>query len=110
MFYFFFASTWGPVVWSYQAEIFPLRVRAKGAALATMTNWATGAILTWAFPHIEAALSNQANVYWIFFSFCVLMFFWTWAMVPETKGLTLEEIGEVFGDKPVINMTEAGKQ
>ncbi|KAI8616322.1 hypothetical protein BC830DRAFT_1118408, partial [Chytriomyces sp. MP71] len=49
------------------------------------------------------------NVYWIFFSFCVIMFFWIWQMVPETKGLTLEQIGEVFGDK-TADETEAAPQ
>lgn len=34
-----FASTWGPVVWVYQSEIFPLRVRGKAVGLATLSNW-----------------------------------------------------------------------
>ncbi|KAJ3007716.1 UNVERIFIED_CONTAM: Plasma membrane low glucose sensor [Siphonaria sp. JEL0065] len=99
MFYFFFASTWGPVVWSYQSEIFPLRIRSKGTAVCTMTNWGVGAIITWAFPQVQAALTTTADVYWIFFSFCIAMGVWVFFAVPETKGLTLEEIGRVFGDK-----------
>ncbi|KAJ3073164.1 hypothetical protein HDU98_002136 [Podochytrium sp. JEL0797] len=96
-----FAATWGPVVWSYQAEIYPLRVRAKGTGIATMTNWIWNAILAFCFPIVFAALDYQPTVYWIFFAFCAFMFFWSWFMVPETKGLSLEEIGIVFGDEVV---------
>ncbi|KAJ3126364.1 High-affinity glucose transporter rgt2 [Physocladia obscura] len=103
VFYFFFASTWGPVVWSYQSEIFPLRVRAKGTAICTMTNWGAGFIITWAFPQVQSALQTKSDVYWIFFSFCVAMGVWTYFAVPETKGLSLEEIGAVFGDKTVTS-------
>ncbi|TPX75940.1 hypothetical protein CcCBS67573_g02778 [Chytriomyces confervae] len=95
-----FASTWGPVVWSYQAEIFPLRLRARGTGIATMTNWTWNAIIAYAFPQVFSALNKEPTVYWIFFSFCMIMFGWAWAFVPETKGKTLEEISEVFGDKP----------
>lgn len=39
LFFFFFASTWGPVAWVYQSEIFPLRVRAKGIFCTNYRNW-----------------------------------------------------------------------
>ncbi|KAI8847927.1 hypothetical protein BC829DRAFT_444152 [Chytridium lagenaria] len=68
-------STWGPVVWSYQAEIFPLRIRAKGTGVATMTNWTWNAIIAYAFPIVFKALNRQ----------------------PTTRGKTLEEMDELFG-------------
>lgn len=40
--YFFvcsFAITMGPVSWTYPAEIFPMRVRAKAVSVSTATNW-----------------------------------------------------------------------
>jgi SP family sugar:H+ symporter-like MFS transporter len=40
-----FASTWGPTVWVYQSEIFPLRIRAKGAGIATFFNWISNALI-----------------------------------------------------------------
>ncbi|KAJ3064581.1 hypothetical protein HDU98_012027 [Podochytrium sp. JEL0797] len=93
-----FSNSWGPVVWSYQSEIFPLRVRAKGTGIGTMTNWIWNAIISFGFPHVFAALNNEPKVYWIFFTFCCIMFVWSWFCVPETKGLSLEEIGAVFGE------------
>ncbi|ORY53169.1 general substrate transporter [Rhizoclosmatium globosum] len=94
-----FATTWGPVVWSYQAEIFPLRVRSKGTGIGTMTNWIWNTIIAYAFPQVFSALNKGPSVYWIFFSFCAIMFVWSWTMIKETKGLSLEEIGEVFGEE-----------
>ncbi|KAJ3278938.1 High-affinity glucose transporter rgt2 [Rhizoclosmatium sp. JEL0117] len=94
-----FATTWGPVVWSYQAEIFPLRVRSKGTGIGTMTNWIWNTIIAYAFPQVFSALNKGPSVYWIFFSFCAIMFIWSWTMIKETKGLTLEEISEVFGEE-----------
>ncbi|KAI9351069.1 general substrate transporter [Zopfochytrium polystomum] len=92
-----FSSTWGPVVWSYQAEIFPMRIRSKGVALSTMSNWLVGAIITWAEPYLARDLG--INVYIIYFCFCALAVPWSFFFVPETRGKTLEELGEVFGDK-----------
>ncbi|KAI9359219.1 general substrate transporter [Zopfochytrium polystomum] len=92
-----FSSTWGPVVWSYQAEIFPMRIRSKGVALSTMSNWLVGAIITWAEPYLSRDLG--VNVYIIYLCFCALSVPWTVFFVPETRGKTLEELGEVFGDK-----------
>lgn len=34
-----YGATWGPMPWLLPAEIFPLRARSKGMALATFSNW-----------------------------------------------------------------------
>ncbi|KAJ3217336.1 hypothetical protein HDU67_008138 [Dinochytrium kinnereticum] len=97
LFLFSFASTWGPVVWSYQAEIFPLRIRAKGTGVATMTNWTWNAIIAYAFPIVFKALDRRPTVYWIFASTSLAMGAWAFVAVPETRGKTLEEMDELFG-------------
>ncbi|KAJ3331519.1 hypothetical protein HDU76_002978, partial [Blyttiomyces sp. JEL0837] len=71
-FLFFFASTWGPVVWSYQAEIFPLRVRAKGAGLSTMANWSFNTVVAFAWPKIFDKINQAPTAYWIFASYGAL--------------------------------------
>jgi len=93
-----FASTWGPVVWSYQAEIFPLRVRAKGAGIATMSNWAWNFVIAFLWPIVFDALNKGPPAYLIFSAFCFASAVWTYFAVPETRGKSLEEIDEVFGD------------
>ncbi|KAJ3093975.1 High-affinity glucose transporter rgt2 [Phlyctochytrium planicorne] len=97
IFFFSFASTWGPVVWSYQAEIFPLRVRAKGTGIATMTNWTWNAIVAAAWPIVFRAMNKQPTAYWIFASLSFTMGIWAYFGVPETRGKSLEEMDEIFG-------------
>ncbi|KAJ3320365.1 High-affinity glucose transporter rgt2 [Blyttiomyces sp. JEL0837] len=104
-FLFFFASTWGPVVWSYQAEIFPLRVRAKGAGISTMANWSFNTVVAFAWPKVFDKMNQAPTAYWIFASFCFAMALWAYLAVPETKGKSLEELDEVFGDNAGASST-----
>ncbi|KAJ3476770.1 hypothetical protein NLI96_g10930 [Meripilus lineatus] len=89
-----FAITMGPVSWTYPAEIFPMRVRAKAVSVATATNWLFNFALAFAVP---PGLSTIAyKTYFIFgtfnFAACIHIFF----CFPETAGRTLEEVEEVF--------------
>ncbi|KAF8837082.1 general substrate transporter [Paxillus ammoniavirescens] len=89
-----FAVTIGPVSWTYPAEIFPMKVRAKAVSLATATNWLFNFALAWAVP---PALSSIAwKTYFVFaaFNFAAAIHF-TFCF-PETAQHTLEEIEEVF--------------
>lgn len=89
-----FATTWGPVSWTYPAEVFPNQVRAKAVSLATASNWAWNCGLAFGVP----PLLNSINwkMYFIFAAFngaaCIHMFL----LAPETKGKTLEEMDDVF--------------
>ncbi|KAK0199886.1 general substrate transporter [Desarmillaria ectypa] len=95
--YFFvcsFAITMGPVSWTYPAELFPLKVRAKAVSLATATNWAFNFALAWAVP---PGLSNIAwKTYFIFGTFNFAAFIHIFFMYPETVGRSLEEVEEIF--------------
>ncbi|EJD07765.1 general substrate transporter [Fomitiporia mediterranea MF3/22] len=89
-----FAITMGPVSWTYPAEIFPMRVRAKAVSLSTASNWLFNFALAWAVP---PGLSNIAyKTYFIFGTFNFAAFIHILFMYPETKGRTLEEIEDVF--------------
>ncbi|KAI1317322.1 hypothetical protein EDD11_008691 [Mortierella claussenii] len=89
-----FAISWGPVSWTYPAEIYPLRIRSKAVSLSTASNWAFNFILAYAVP---PALENiQYRTYYIFAAFCVAMTIHVFFMFPETKGRTLEEMDELF--------------
>jgi hypothetical protein len=81
-----------------------MRIRAKGMGISTMTNWLWNGIIAFCFPILFAAVGKVVFV--IFGGFCVLMFVWSLFCVPETKGKTLEEIDEVFGDSLAINERE----
>ncbi|ORZ36832.1 and other transporter-domain-containing protein [Catenaria anguillulae PL171] len=90
-----FASTWGPVVWVYQSEIFPLRVRGKGTGLATASNWINNTILSFSWPYISEALG--ASQYAVFGCTGLAMAAYVQLQVPETKGFSLEDMDRVFG-------------
>jgi MFS transporter, SP family, arabinose:H+ symporter len=81
----------GAVIWVFIAEIFPNRDRAEGQALGSFTHWVFAALLTSFFPKMVTALPPG----WVFLFFCgmmVLQLLWVKTMVPETKGVPLEEM------------------
>jgi len=95
---FFFASTWGPGAWVVIGEIFPIPIRARGIALSTASNWfwdATLAILT---PYMvgEDKGNLKSNVFFLWGSMCTCAVVCAYFLVPETKGLTLEQVDQLF--------------
>jgi len=51
-----FATTWGPTSWTYPAEIFPSKIRAKAVSLSTATNWFCNMVLAFAVPPLRKLL------------------------------------------------------
>jgi len=90
-----FSSTWGPVVWVYQSEIFPPRSSPKGTSLGTVSNWAWNAVISKVIPLVLAKIGFYT--YLIFGGFGVAMAFYSMAFVPETKGKNAEELDYLFG-------------
>jgi len=83
----------GAVIWVFISEIFPNRHRAEGQALGCSTHWIFAAMLTTFFPKMVSAFPPG----YIFLFFCgmmVLQLFWVKLMVPETKGVPLEQMQE----------------
>lgn len=89
-----FATTWGPTSWTYPAEIFPSKVRAKAVSLSTASNWFWNMILAFAVPPLLWSINWK--MYMIFAAFNGAAFIHMSLMAPETKGYTLEEMDEVF--------------
>ncbi|KAL0720025.1 hypothetical protein Bca4012_069349 [Brassica carinata] len=83
--------SFGPIGWLMISEIFPLKLRGRGISIAVLVNFGTNALVTFAFSPLKELLG--AGV--LFFGFgviCVVSLFFIYFIVPETKGLTLEEI------------------
>lgn len=97
---FSFSMFWGPTPWVYLGESFPLRVRPKGIALGSATNWIWNFLLSFFAPRIAAKIGPLILL--IFFGMLVFGFFYVWLFIPETKGLSLEEVDELYraGIKP----------
>lgn len=91
-----YAPTWGPASWTYPPELFPLRLRGKGVALATSGNWAFNTALGLFTP---SAFTNIAwKSYILFGVFNASMFIHVFFLFPETAGKTLEETEAMFED------------
>ena len=86
----------GAVIWVFISEIFPNRHRAEGQALGSFTHWIFAAALTTFFPKMVAVFP-PGYVFSFFASMMVLQLIWVKTMVPETKGVPLEEIQRQLG-------------
>lgn len=85
----------GAVIWVFISEIFPNRVRARGQALGSFTHWIFAAVISQTFPMIAEASGGH-----VFMFYCVCMvgqLLWVIFIMPETKGVPLEEIQKKLG-------------
>jgi len=86
----------GAVIWVFISEIFPNRHRAEGQTLGSFTHWIFAAALTTFFPKMVAAFP-PGYVFSFFTGMMVLQLIWVKTMVPETKGVPLEQIQHQLG-------------
>lgn len=96
----------GPVPWTVNAEIYPLSVRAQCVSCSCATNWLNNFAISSTFLSTAAALSTHQDdpgshpdgVFWFYAYFAGLGLVALYMKMPETNGLTLEEIGDLFED------------
>jgi MFS transporter, SP family, arabinose:H+ symporter len=86
----------GAVIWVFISEIFPNRHRAEGQTLGSSTHWIFAALLTTFFPRMVASFP-PGYVFSFFAGMMVLQLIWVKTMVPETKGVPLEQIQRQLG-------------
>ncbi|KAJ9119399.1 hypothetical protein QFC24_005632 [Naganishia onofrii] len=98
IFIFFFASTWGPGAWVLIGEIFPLPIRSRGVALSTASNWLWNTIIAVITPYMvgETRGNLRSSVFFVWGGLCTAAFVYAIILVPETKGLTLEQVDQMF--------------
>ncbi|RDL35290.1 MFS general substrate transporter [Venustampulla echinocandica] len=94
----FFQFGWGPCCWIIVSEIPTARLRAMNVAIAAATQWLFNFVVAQAVPHMLVNVGKGGyGTYFIFGSFCFAMFFFVWFLIPETKGLSLERMDDIFG-------------
>ncbi len=91
----------GAVIWVFISEIFPNKVRSYGQAWGTGTHWVFAALITLLTPtFLDSEIGIFKDNPWpifIFFSvMMVLQLLWVIFMMPETKGISLEELGKLL--------------
>ena len=85
----------GAVIWVFISEIFPTPVRARGQALGSFTHWVMAAAISWTFPMIAASSGGHAFAFYA--AMMVVQLLWVLAIMPETKGVPLEEMEARLG-------------
>jgi sugar porter (SP) family MFS transporter len=91
-----FAMGMGAVVWVYVSEIFPDAHRASGQTVGSATHWVSAALVTYTFPLVVDSVPTW-GLFLFFSSMMVLHVLQVIFMVPETKGVPLEEMEEKLG-------------
>ncbi|KAL8636185.1 MAG: hypothetical protein Q9228_006392 [Teloschistes exilis] len=96
----FFAATWGPCAWVVIGEIFPLPIRSRGVGLSASSNWFWNCIIATITPYLVGTESNDANlgarVFFLWGSLCIISTLFAYFLVPETKGLSLEQVDQMM--------------
>lgn len=106
LYIFGFAVSWGPVVWLVCSEIFPLEGREVGMTITTMVNWTfAGLVMANALSFMQA--HGNASIFYVFAGFCALAVIFVALFVPETKGITLEQME--FNLKNGVRLRELGE-
>lgn len=102
---FFFACSWGPVAWVVTGELFPLKARAKCLSITTATNWLLNWAIAYATPYMVNSGPGNANlqskVFFIWGGFCAICAVFVYTCIYETKGLSLEQVDELYAKVPV---------
>jgi MFS family permease len=95
---FFFASTWGPGAWVVVGEIFPISIRSRGVGLSAASNWLWNTVIAVITPYMvgEDKANLKSNVFFVWGILCTCAFIFAYFLVPETKGLTLEQVDRLF--------------
>ena len=101
-----FSLSWGPVVWVMLAEIFPNSIRDKAMAIAVAAQWFMNWVVTVTFNIMDGntaltAAFNHGFAYWLYGGFSVLAALFVWKWVPESKGMSLENMQKLWKKSPV---------
>jgi SP family galactose:H+ symporter-like MFS transporter len=90
-----FAISLGPIFWLLIAEIYPLRVRGIAEGTAAGVNWAFNFLVSLTFLTLVELL-GPSPTFWVYALLAIASWLFSYYLVPETKGRTLEEIEHSF--------------
>ena len=96
----FFAFSTGAVIWVLISEVFPNSIRGQGQSLGSFTHWFFAAVIAFLFPAISGNYQLGSGHAFLFFSLAMFtQALVVWKYFPETKGKTLEELGNELSPK-----------
>jgi MFS family permease len=91
----FYSVGEGPVCFLYGAEVFPTVQREQGMAFAVFVNMLFAGVLGLTFPAMKTAMT-PLGAFCFYAGLCAIAFVLIFLFVPETKGISLEELDDVF--------------
>ena len=86
-----YAMSLAPVTWVLISEIFPNRIRGAAMSVAVFSLWIGCTALTFSFPFLNRGLGAHGT-FWLYGIICLIGFVVVRAVLPETKGKSLEQI------------------
>ena len=89
-----FASTWGPMVWTVTAELYPSRYRAQCMAMSTASNWTWNFLIAFFTPFITGAIDFRYG--YVFAACCAAAAITVYFFLLEAQGRTLEEVDSMY--------------
>lgn len=81
----------GSVIWVFLSEIFPNSVRAAGTSFGSLTHWVFAALISQTFTFFANRIGGS-YIFGFFAVMMVLQLLFVWKMMPETKGVALEDM------------------
>lgn len=97
---FMFATTWGPCAWVVIGEVFPLPIRSRGVGLSTASNWLWNCIIAVITPYlVDKQYANlSSKIFFMWGSLCIVSVLFAYFLVPESKGLSLEQVDQMLSE------------
>ncbi|KAH8662141.1 general substrate transporter [Xylariales sp. PMI_506] len=104
----FYGFSWNGIPWIFAAEVLPNRVRTLGMMCAVCMQWLAQFIVVYSLPYMVANITYGT---FVFFGSCtVVAFVFAYCFVPETKGVTLENMDLMFGPGAPVLAVAARKR
>jgi sugar porter (SP) family MFS transporter len=93
-----FAISLGPIFWLLISEIYPLKVRSSAEGLAATFNWVSNLVVTLTFLSLLQKI-GAPRTFWLYAAFAIAAWIFSYRLVPETKGRTLEQIEKLWHEQ-----------
>jgi len=106
----FFAIGLGPTPYLLMSEIFPLGLRSPAMAFSSCANWILNGLVVGIFPGLSVRLGT-GNAFYLFALCSLVAFLFVYLLVPETRGVTLEQIeANLYAGKSTRHLGDHGSR
>lgn len=104
----FFAYSLGGIPYVMMSEVFPLKTRTYGMAIASCANWGFNMLVSFTFNLLVTGMGSMGNVFTLYGVCTIVGLFFAWKYIPETRNKNLEEIEQnLYGGKSVREIGES---